>query len=362
MLIPKTTYVGMVFVLLLVAAMSSPLITGNPGASEGTGEPIKPESGAAPSGVKSTGASKKKVLLVNSYHSGYPWSDGIEAGVRNVFNTKVDKNGSLDNSQSQVELRVIRMDTKRNPSEDYMKQAALKAKALIESWKPDVVIASDDNASKYLIVPYFRDTSTPFVFCGINWSAAEYGFPCTNVTGMIEVFLVPQLLEVMRKYAKGNRTGFIDADNTTSRKVAVNYKTRFGLDQKEYFVKTFSEWKSAYRSLQNEVDMIIMSNYAGISDWDDAAARKFVLENTAIPTGAVIDLMAPYSLVTFAMVSEEQGEWSAKTALEILSGKRPADIPLVTNKKARIFLNMGLAAKLGIVFPMDLVDQATFVE
>jgi hypothetical protein len=32
-------------------------------------------------------------------------------------------------------------------------------------------------------VPFFKNASLPFVFCGINWDSTEYGLPCENVTG-----------------------------------------------------------------------------------------------------------------------------------------------------------------------------------
>ena len=83
----------------------------------------------------------KKVLFVDSYHQGYAWSDGITSGIKSVLESKG------------VELKIIQMDTKRNTSEDFKKEAAAKAKSVIESFHPDVVIAADDNASKYLIAP-----------------------------------------------------------------------------------------------------------------------------------------------------------------------------------------------------------------
>ena len=60
-------------------------------------------------------------------------------------------------------------------------------------------------------------------------------------------------------------------------------------------------------------------------------------------------------------VSEEQGEWAAETALEILAGKSPKEIPIVTNKEAKIYLNMPLAKRLGIQFPMELINSANFI-
>jgi hypothetical protein len=51
------------------------------------------------------------------------------------------------------------MDTKRNTDDHFKKNAAQKGKSVIEEYNPDIVIAADDNASKYLIVPYFKDAS-----------------------------------------------------------------------------------------------------------------------------------------------------------------------------------------------------------
>ena len=116
----------------------------------------------------------KKVLYIDSYHQGYAWSDGITKGIEEAL------------KDSGAELKVHRMDTKKKPSEEFKKEAAEKAKALIEEYKPDVVIASDDNAAKYLIAPYYKDSEQPFVFCGVNWDAGVYGFPTANITGMVD--------------------------------------------------------------------------------------------------------------------------------------------------------------------------------
>ncbi|HOL89685.1 MAG TPA: hypothetical protein PK965_10750, partial [Anaerohalosphaeraceae bacterium] len=93
-----------------------------------------------------------------------------------------------------------------------------KAKEVIETWKPDLVIAADDNASAYLIAPFYRNADLPFVFCGVNWDAGSYGFPCRNVTGMIEVDLVDSMVRAMQKYASGTRLAALGADNESNRK------------------------------------------------------------------------------------------------------------------------------------------------
>lgn len=116
---------------------------------------------------------KKKVLLVNSYHKGYFWTDGITDAILESFGAIVDTHGAVDNSKSKVILNITYMDTKRNSSEEYKKKTAISVKERIDSWQPDLVITTDDNAAKYLIVPYFKNTDLPFVFCGVNWDASN---------------------------------------------------------------------------------------------------------------------------------------------------------------------------------------------
>ncbi len=56
----------------------------------------------------------KKVLYIDSYHQGYAWSDGITKGVR----IKMKDTG--------VQLKIFRMDTKRNSDDESKKEAANK--------------------------------------------------------------------------------------------------------------------------------------------------------------------------------------------------------------------------------------------
>jgi ABC-type uncharacterized transport system substrate-binding protein len=250
------------------------------------------------------------------------------------------------------------MDTKRQTSEEHKQKVALEAKTLIESFKPDVVIAADDNASKYLISQYYKDAEVPFVFAGVNWDASVYGFPFTNVTGMIEVAPVPQLLEQLSTFAKGDRVGFIGPDLLTSRKEAENYKKVFDLDVTAHFAKDFDDWKAGFLKLQEEVDMIIIDTDHGVYADKKDEMLAFVETNTKVPTGSCYDFMSPYSLVVFAKVANEQGEWSASTALDIIKGTKPSDIAIAKNEKGKLIINSRISEKTGIELPFELIDAA----
>ncbi len=284
----------------------------------------------------------KKVLYIDSYHQGYAWSDGITKGVR----IKMKDTG--------VQLKVHRMDTKRNSDDAFKKAAAKKAQAVINEFRPDVVIASDDNASKFLIKPYYKDADLPFVFCGVNWDAKVYDYPYKNVTGMVEVAPIPILIEQMELYAKGKRIGFLGPDIITAKKEAVNYRKVFGLKITEYYAKNFQDWKRGYKKLQNEVDMLIIASDGGL--YDDYAKEyvDFVVRNSKIPSGTCYDFMARVALIGVVKIAEEQGLWAADTALQILDGTSAADIAIVENKRAKLFINKKLADSMGVdlsIFP-----------
>lgn len=293
----------------------------------------------------------KKILYIDSYHEGYEWSDGITNGIKSVL------------KNTGVTLEVFRMDTKRNGGEDFKKQAALNAKSRIEQFKPDVVIVSDDNAAKYVVADFYKDSDLPCIFCGVNYDASVYGFPTKNVTGMIEMEMVNQMIQNLKSFAKGDGIGFISADNETTRKIGLFTKKLSAPNLVEYYAKNFAEWKKLYLEAQSKVDILLFDNNAGINDWNDKEALDFVLKNTKIPTSAYNAWVTQYTLIGVTKVAEEFGEWSAATALKIIDGAKPSDIPIATNKKGKLSLNIKIANKLGITFkPAQLKGAAEIIK
>lgn len=300
----------------------------------------------APAGVRG-----KKVFYLDSYDASYRPSVLTQAGARAVL----DPAGVL--------LEIFYLDEKRNPSEAALGMAALSARRRIADWKPDLIIASDDPANKLVIVPWYRGTDLPVVFVGVNWDAAPYGYPARNVTGQVEVEVVRELLAELRTYARGNRVGFLSGDTSTDRLNLAYYEKILGLSfARTVMVTRFDEWKRAYAALQGEVDLLFLRTNGGIDGWDDDEAEKLVLAQSRIPSGSVAPHMGRFVLLNFAKIREEFGEYAGRTALRILGGASPADIPLTANLQARALVNMRLAKALGIRFPVEFLERATFVE
>ncbi len=288
-----------------------------------------------------------RVMFIDSYHQGYEWSAGELEGARSIL------------EPAGVVMQVFSMDTKRHPDESYIKKAALRAKAEIERFKPDVIIACDDNANKYLISPYFKGSSIPVVFCGINWDASVYGYPAKNITGMVEISMIAELVKELKRYARGQKVGIIAGNVISDRKNVHNFEKKAHIQYtRRIFVSTTEQWKKAYLKLQQEVDLLIIENSMSITGWEPEKMHEFIMQNTRIPTGSVQPIMLPYVLMGFLQLPEEQGQYAAKTALRILAGESPQSIPLVTNHQVTVSVNLDLADKLGIVFELEFLRNA----
>ncbi|OGZ03890.1 MAG: hypothetical protein A2648_00595 [Candidatus Lloydbacteria bacterium RIFCSPHIGHO2_01_FULL_41_20] len=293
----------------------------------------------------------KKILYVDSYYDDYDWSQGLTSGIKSVL----DGTG--------VELKIVRMDTKRNPAEEFKKKAGEDAHLAIEVFKPDVLMVSDDNAFKYIIVPFYKDVALPVVFSGLNWDASLYGAPYANTTGMIEISLTNQIIDHLKTYARGNRIGYLSADTETERKNLEYYGKLLNINfDKSYFVKNMAEWESAFLKLQNETDLVIFENNAGILDWNSTTSAIYALANTKVPMGTTNPWIMDYSLLGITKIPEEQGQWQAEAALKILDGTKPSEIPLVRNKRGNLMVNLKIAKELGVIFNSSILKNAQVIQ
>jgi len=280
---------------------------------------------------------RKRVLHVDSYHRGNEWNDRIaDAVVAGLKATDVD-------------VQVVHMDTKRNPGPEFGRQAALEVMALIERWRPDVLTTSDDAAAEFLIAPHLKDADLPVVFCGLNWDASAYGLPFTNVTGMVEVSPIPQIVELLRAHAKGGRIGYLAEDSPTKRKELEHHERIFGIRyDKVWLAPDFAAWREAFLAAQSEVDMLVILGVANVRGWDDAAAAALAERSTRIPTGTDFEWLMHIAMLGVAKSPEEQGRWAARAALRILDGVPPGAIPVAYNTEAKLYFNPKIAARLAV--------------
>jgi ABC-type uncharacterized transport system substrate-binding protein len=316
---------------------------------------------AAPAAVAAVAPAR--LLVVDSYHAGYPWSDGIRASLAATLELTDRGADSLATDDGRLVGRVVYLDTKRHPEAAWAREQARLALTVCETWQPDVVVACDDNAVRHLVVPHLLGRPLPVIYCGVNWDAGVYGLPAGNVTGMVETEQVADLLATLRPHAAGDRVGLLLLDTTTGRRDATVYHRLLGSPPRVELVASYADWKAAFATLQEQVDMLLIKqNVTGARDWDQQDAVAFTAAATRIPTGTTTEPMMPCALVSYLKSPGEQGRWVAGAVRQVLAGMAPAAIPPAVSEQSRVVLNMTLARRLGLRFPMSLIERASFVE
>lgn len=297
-------------------------------------------------------AQANKCLFVSSYHPGYAWSDGVERGIRSVLEGK-------------CEIRQFNMDTKRNKHPEHMENAGLEVKQLIDDWKPDIVITADDNAAKYVIQAHYKDHEIPFVFCGINWTADEYGFPYSNVTGMVEVAPIYPLLEKVKNLVPdAKRALYLGANTVTEKKNMERFEKALGkydIQLDSSLADTMHDWLNSYTRAQ-QFDFVIVGSNSGIHDWKGEFVINTIKTRSKKLSVTNHDWMMPYTMLGFTKVPEEQGEWAAQAALSILAGVQVSNIAIVPNRKWDIWTNSYLLQAANIMLPEGLILKSKHVQ
>lgn len=289
-----------------------------------------------------------RIFYVNSYHAGYGSSDDVMEGIKETL------------SEKNVVLKTFFMDTKHKSSEQEIQASAKQALSEIEKFNPDVLIVSDDNAMKYLVVPHFNNTELPVVFCGVNWSAAQYN-PGKNVTGMLEVLPLRECLsEIISNYPESKTLAVLSENSLSEQNNKTLLDTLYrslGFSPEYLLADDFEEWQEYFLQANKNADLIYMPTNGAVKNWNDEEAQKLVMENLEIPSVTCDDFMMPYVVFGLTKVAKEQGEWAAKTALEIIGGKNPAEISITKNKQTKAYINQKLAEKIDFNLSKEMENR-----
>lgn len=302
-----------------------------------------------------------RVLVVHSYHEEYDWVQGINLALDSSF-------------KSGVEYRFFYMDTKRRPDETWKRQAAANAKKAIAEYAPQVVIAVDDNAQKYVVKDFVGRSAIQFVFCGVNAKPKTYGYPSSNVTGILERAYPKQVLEMLSRInPKIKNVVWVSDDSQTTRGVLPRVKLKsetneLPLNIIEYAKpSTFAEWKGTIQRYNKARDIHAfliplyhtVKNSSGGKSIIPAAVMEWTVKNTTKP----IVGFWPFStddgaLCAVAVDPHEHGKVAALMAKQILSGKSASDIPMVVNQNGFVILNLKTAHQLKMDIPFEVIQSA----
>jgi hypothetical protein len=137
----------------------------------------------------------KSILVINSYYSGFAWTDSIMKGIRS----------RIAAGATQIEISSEYLDARRVTDPAKMKIVRSIVLSKISALDPDLIIASDDSALDFIIENRSRlPREIPLVFCGVNKYSDSGSAARGKITGVIEK---PSIAEtVMAAISLNDRT------------------------------------------------------------------------------------------------------------------------------------------------------------
>lgn len=280
---------------------------------------------------------KKTVLYINSYHNGYHWSDGLLEGIRTVLNQ----------SRYKVDLQIEYMDAKKYNYESISNNLyALYLDKFKEEFF-DIVIVSDNDALNF-VNKYRHDLfkDIPVVFCGVN-DLGDGDIAAGNITGIVEVYDFIGTLQVAKKlHPEKNRLVYLIDTSTTG--IAIRHQAEKLLEQNNLGLQvefwsqlSLEETQKRVAALPENTFLFIAPYYQTINGrfYTSEEVTTAIYKHSSVPIYTAWEFMVGYGTVGGRVLSGvEHGKTAGDMALQILSGTRADDIPIIREPGDGIYL------------------------
>lgn len=311
-------------------------------------------------GAEPTAGVLPRVLVLNSYHAGYSWSDGELHGLQRVLMREFPA----------LIPDVEFLDGKRDSSAEH---AQLLFEFLLRKYQGvrfDLVVTLDDFALQFAFAHRQQlSPDAPIVFAGVNNFRREMLAGQKRVTGVVEAFDFARCFELLRKLRpKSHRVHLIcDSVQGNEDTLAVFFRAAKLHGQGLEFVQ-LRDWTA--ESLPQLLAALppddaafiigIARDFAGRVVSEDANFIQAIARQSAVPIFMVNQPVLPVAYgygweqglwmgVGGAMISSvRHGETAGELACRILRGEDATTIPVLTSSPTRIAFNYPLLVRHGI--------------
>jgi hypothetical protein len=261
------------------------------------------------------------------------------------------------------------MDTKNHPEREFKERAAVLAHRAIESFRPDLIIAVDDDAQCYVAMQFVDRPGIAIVFAGINGPIEPYGYHrAANAAGIVERRSMLDLRDAILAMRRGDRPLGARVMHLGDRSESVQADSLQieGFDWqplklvRSVRVATFPEWQREIEGAAAAADVILVSNYRNLKreegkpglvppeevvGWSERHSRLPLVG----VGGFFVEEGGMFAVGTSGF---EQGEVAARMALRILEGEAlPAGLGVQTPRQFIVYMRHAVLEQRGIVLP-----------
>lgn len=252
------------------------------------------------------------------------------------------------------------------PTKEAQSAAVDKVLASARAKKADLLVVLNDIMLAQVVK---KVDDIPVVF-GWIFSPPQYlGLPKANFTGVTRMSYAADNW-IMAKQLLGAKTVALMSKNNPSMAAVKGYlaagadklEAASGVRYKDMFlVNDFAEWKKAVKAFP--YDFIYLADTSQLKEGGKVLARAEVaawtVKNAKVPVIAATEVDVEGGAL-FSIVTSEHtiGVKAGESALKILKGAAPSDVPYVTSSKGRLLINMKTAQQYKLDIPYDLLASA----
>ncbi len=275
---------------------------------------------------------EKHVLLINSYHPGYAWSDNVVQGLRDGFDSKNNK----------IDLSVEYLDTRRFPMESTLEIAAHNIAVKYANYDLDVIVVSDNAA--YDFVLKYREKlfpEVPIVFCGYNFFRPEKFAGQKNITGVNEEINFPEAIATaLHIYPATETLIFILSTGDASSKRIAEVAEAFVLEKFNKNYQIIILKNATTTDIHQKLDKLTAKSVVFL--WGQVTDIGHGRELLPTENGQIVSSICSLPVFTLwdfhlgtgvlggnIITGTDQGLTAAKLTLQILNGTKADNIPVV---------------------------------
>jgi signal transduction histidine kinase len=272
--------------------------------------------------ITSAYANDKQVLIINSYHRGFQWSDDVIKGLETVLAQRMD-----------ITANVLYMDSKRINSQEYYEKLLELYKIQLKNQKYDLIVVIDKFAYDFVLKYYYElFIDEPILFSGLERVSLEEIKKSNledRIFGIYEKRAISETIPMISKMIPNLKKLYIINDQSENgddsnpfilkaieeneKKIEIEYIRASTLKELE---ERFSSYKSNeaifYIRFYNDKYGNFYRNNQIATTLEKLKLPVFVTDTLFMGTGALGGKL---------VLIEELGKETGKIAVEILDGK-----------------------------------------
>jgi signal transduction histidine kinase/ActR/RegA family two-component response regulator len=310
--------------------------------------PVGPEVATIPGLDSIPSKDDRDILVLNSYHIGYSWSDNEMSGIVET----------LRRSGLRLNTLIEYLDCKRHPKEEHFERLRDLFRTKYRNARLPVVIVTDNPALGFAL-RYRKELfpASALVFCGINGYNGGMIAGQKNITGIAELLDASGTLGIALRLHPDTRQVFVVHDYTitglSTRRETEKQIAPFADRVDIRYVENMStRGLATFVSTIPPNSLVLALSYSLDKDGNVINHEKIsrlLSENATVPVYGLHEERLGYGIVGGSLLGGKmQGVRAAELALRILEGEPASAIPIDLKSPTKLMFDHNQLVRFGI--------------